>query len=226
MTLVPLPDTPCVRIGLIWNAPGPDELGTRLFFSYTGGPPTAADLTTVADDVAAAYAAHLAGLSSSANSLTGVDIIDIASYTGQSGQWAGSDGGSRSGEGMVAQVATNVQYNIARQYRGGKPRGYWPFGTHADLQTNATWQSEFTSAVNAGIEGFITAIESMSEASITMSHHVNLSYKRLFDNVKNSSGRESAVPRYRDVALHDDVVGYKTSALLSSQRRRRTSTSP
>jgi hypothetical protein len=56
--------------------------------------------------------------------------------------------------------------------------------------------------------------------------HVNLSYYKGFTNVTNSSGRERAVPTYRDAALVDPVTGYFGKAIMGSQRRRRTSTTP
>jgi hypothetical protein len=80
--------------------------------------------------------------------------------------------------------------------------------------------------VNSGVAAFFSEIEGLSVGSMGTLQHVNLSYYKGFTNITNSSGRERAVPTYRTVATHDNVTGYSAKAIIGSQRRRRTSTSP
>lgn len=226
MTLVPLPDTPCVRCRFVWHTAEGTELSTRLFLSYTGGPPSGADLTSLADVIETVYTAHLLTLVSSQITLIEIDLLDLASYSGNSGAWVGAAAGSRAGGSPPIQVAFNLQYLIGRRYRGGKPKGYWPFGTVTDLATLASWSDALVAAVDSQFATFIADVVAESEASIALAAHINLSYKHLFDNVTNSSGREHAIPRYKATASHDLVVGYKGHTELTSQRRRRVATTP
>lgn len=226
MTVVPLPDTPAVRVRLISIANAVNPIGNRIFFSYTGGPPVTADLNTIAAGISAAYGTHLAPLVPNDINLTQVDVEDIATYGGASGQWTGNIDGSRAGNGGPIQACANVQYLIGRRYRGGKPKGYYPFGSENDFASPFAWLAGFVSTVNAAMAAFAAECEALSTASCALGSHINLSYKHLFDNVINSSGREKAIPRYKSVATHDVITGYRMHPVMGSQRRRRTSTTP
>ncbi len=226
MTVVPLPDVPCVRVRLIYTPGAAGEAGSRFYLSYSGSAPSGANCTTLASDVASSWASHIAPVVNEAFTLTEVDVLDIATDTGLSGQWTGSNAGTRSGTPVPTQVTTNIEFDIARRYRGGKPRMFLPGGVMADISTNATWEGSFLSAVNTAVGNFIDVIEGESIGSMGTLQHVNLSYYKGFTNITNSSGRERAVPTYRATALHDNVTGYAAKAVMGSQRRRRTSTSP
>jgi len=71
---------------------------------------------------------------------------------------------------------------------------------------------------------FMAEIEALSVGAVGALGHVNLSYYQGFKNITNSSGRERAVPTYRNTALLDVVQGYAAKSVVGSQRRRRTST--
>ena len=226
MTLVPLPDIPTIRCRLIYRESTGTELGNRLYFSYTGGPPSAADLASLASAISSAWATSLASLVSSGISLFEVDCLDIASYTGNSGTSTAVHAGSRAGIQAPVQVPFNVQYLISRRYRGGKPKGYFPFGNEGDFATPAQWTSGLVGEVGTQFPEFIAALDALVVGSITITNHISLSYKHLFTNVANSSGREHAVPNYRPVALHDIITGYLPKSGMGSQKRRRASTTP
>jgi len=226
VTVVPLPDTPCVRVRLIGEDPAANDWGTRFYLSYAGSAPTGANCTTLANDILAAWTADLESYLSENATINEIDVLDIATNTGLSGQFVGSQVGTRVGTSLAAQIAVNVEYGIARRYRGGKPRGYWPFGVDEDMQSVATWHPAFITALNASMLAFFTAVEALSVGAMGALKHVNLSYYSGFTNHANTSGRERAVPTYRATALHDNVTGYFTKAELSSQRRRRTATTP
>lgn len=226
MTTVPLPDVPCVRIRVIWNQGSKGEGGNRLYLSYSGSAPTAGNCSTLASDVASAWGTNIAPLCPTDIALTEVDVLDIATNSGLSGQWTGSTSGTRSGGAMPFQVAGNVEFGISRRYRGGKPRIYLPAGTTGDTTNEATWSSTFVTAMQNGVSAWISALEALSIGSMGTLQHVNLSYYKGFQNFTTPSGRERAVPTYRTTALHDVVTGYFAKATMGSQRRRRTSTSP
>lgn len=226
MTPVPLPDVPCVRVRLIYNEGAPAESGNRFYLSYTGSAPSGANCATLAGDVAAAFATDLAPLIDGTYALEEVDVLDIATDSGLSGQWTGSHAGGKTGASLSANAATNVEFGIARRYRGGKPRFYLPPSTSPDLTSVTHWSSTFVGDVSTGVASFFAALEALSVGSMGTLQHVNLSYFKGFTNVTTPSGRERAVPTYRATALHDNITGYFAKAVVGSQRRRRTSTTP
>jgi hypothetical protein len=226
MTVVPLPDTPCVRVRLIYTETSTTEAGSRFYLSYSGSAPTAANCGTLASDIAAAWASHLAPLPTQNWALTEVDVLDIATDSGAFGTWNGNNVASGGTEPVPKNCAINVEYDIGRRYRGGKPRMFLPAGNQTQLVDMGHWQSSFITSVNTGVSAFFTAIEALSVGSMGTLAHVNLSYYKGFTNITNSSGRERAVPTYRDTALHDVITGYSCKGEVGSQRRRRLSTTP
>lgn len=226
MTPVPLPDIPCVRVRVSGTDDTGNDWGFRFFLSYTGSAPTGANCTTLAGDVATQFGSDLATLMHSTMALTEVDVLDIATNSGLSGQWSGSTAGSASGNILPVQVAANVEYGIARRYRGGKPRTYLPLGTYTDLADQGHWSGSFVTALNTGVGAFFTGIQALSIGAMGTLTHVNLSYYSGFTNHTSTSGRERAVPTYRATALHDNVTGYFAKAVLGSQKRRRQAVTP
>ena len=222
MTTPPLPASPCLKVNLDYTQSDGYEGGSRFYLGYSGSAPTGANCITLAGDIEAAWLAHLAPLINPAWALTEVDVLDIASNSGFSGQWTGNEAGTRSGTEWPSQVATNVEFNIARRYRGGKPRMFLPPGNQADGLDAGHWSTTFIDEVNTGIAGFFTAVEALTVGSLDALSHVNLSYYAGFTNVTNSSGRTRAAPKYRAAALLDVVSGYSCKGVMGSQKRRRT----
>jgi hypothetical protein len=101
---------------------------------------------------------------------------------------------------------------------------FLPPGVQANLADAGHYSGEFLTTANTAISAFFTAVQAIDVGAVGALAHVNLSYYKGFTNVTNSSGRERAVPTYRDAALVDSVSGYATKALVGSQRRRRAAT--
>lgn len=198
----------------------------RFYLSYSGSAPSGANCLTLAGDVASAWSEYLAALMSSNYALEEVDVLDIATDSGLSAVWTGSVDGTRSGTSLPDQVATNIEFGIGRRYRGGKPRCFLPPANTGDLFNQSSYGSSFIATANTAFGNFMSQIEGLSIGSMGTLTHVNLSYYKGFTNITNSSGRERAVPTYRATALHDNVTGYSTKAILGSQKRRRTATTP
>lgn len=224
MTAVPLPESPCVRVRLDYRQTDGFDAGSRFYLSYAGAAPTAGNCITLAGDVEAAWLTNLAPLIPVDFSLVEVDVLDIASESGASGQWTGDEAGTRSGVAFPAQVATNVEYDIARRYRGGKPRMFLPPGNQEDGLDAGHWSTTFIDDVNAGVAAFFTELAGLSIGAMGALAHVSLSYYKGFENITNSSGRERAVPTYRAAALVDLVNNYSCKGQMGSQRRRRAAT--
>lgn len=224
MTVVPLPASPCLRVRLDYTQIDGLEAGSRIFLQYSGAAPSAANCATLASDIASAWGTHMDSLVPAAWGLTEVDVLDIATNSGKFGNWQGNQTGTRSGDALPANCAMNVEFDIGRRYRGGKPRAFIPAGVMTDLVNQSSWSGAFITAFEAGWSGLISAIEALSVGSMSSLTHVNLSYYSGFTNITNSSGRTRAVPKYRDTALVDTITGYAAKVTVGSQRRRRTST--
>lgn len=225
MTAPPLPESPCLRVRLDYSTEAGTLAGSRFFLSYAGAAPTGGNCITLGTDIAAAWNTHLAPNINDQYSLTEVDVLDIASDSGLSGQWTGDDAGGDTSASLPGSLAVNVEFDISRRYRGGKPRMFLPSPGNDGLASINKWSDDFIAATNTGIAAFFTEIEALSIGAVGALAHVNLSYYKGFTNITNSSGRERAVPTYRNAALLDSVVGYACKAVVGSQRRRRTATS-
>jgi hypothetical protein len=181
---------------------------------------------TLATDIATKWGAELMPNFQSVWTLNEVDVLDIATDTGLSGQWTGAIPGTASGSGLPANCAINIEFGIARRYRGGKPRMYLPPSIDENTASDTHWNATVVNNIAAAVQATMSYIEGLSVGSMGTLQHVNLSYYDGFTNITNSSGRTRAVPKYRTAALVDTVTGYFGKTLIASQRRRRTATTP
>lgn len=227
MATPPLPDNPSIRARLIFSSGGSTLLGNRLFFNYEGSAPSGPNCTTIAGDIAAAVGTHMVGLWADNFTLDEVDVLDISTEMGASGQWTGSTAGTRTGNTLPDQCATNVEFGIAERYRGGKPRIFLPPGCVADMGTTATYNTAFIDAVNATTPLFFEEVEALTVGSTGPFTHVCLSYYKGV-NTATPPWRGPGFkypPKYRSPnAVSLPVTGYFCKAVIGSQRRRRTST--
>jgi len=216
-----------VRVSLDFSQTDGFTGGNRFYLSYTGSAPTVADCNTLATTIRTAWGSHIAPTVNSDWSLTLVDVLDIASYSGNSGSDAIAAAGTASGTPLAAQLSSNVEFKIKRRYRGGKPRIYSLPGVDADMQNPSEWTDGHVTGIAAAYGAFFGAINGAGPGSMGTLQHVNVSYYSSFTNIANTSGRERAVPKYRTTAaVVDDVTAYIGKKTISSQRRRRLATTP
>jgi hypothetical protein len=216
-----------VRVRLDYTQLDGFQAGSRFYLSYAGSAPTAANLNTLGLDVASAWSTNLQPLVPDTFELTEVDLVDLGSPSGASSTVNPHDTGSRTGNVLTANTCVNVEYNIARRYRGGKPRMYLPAGVQADLATAGTWSSTFLGLVNTGMAAFQSALEALSIGSIGALQYVNISF---YNGVSTTTPPWRGPgfkypPKYRTTPLLDHVLGFSAKSVVGSQRRRRTSTS-
>lgn len=218
----PLPNVPNVmKVRLIWGVNAPVNIGTNLFWSYTGGPPASADCTAIAGGISSAVASDLLSLLSSAYSLQEVICTDLSSASGAVGLNTTGHLGTRTGANVPVSNCTLIDYLINRRYRGGKPRSYFPFGVDADLFNQRTWSSTFVGACNTGFAAFVTAVNALSSGTTVMAAHVNVSYHKGFTVVTSpTTGRARNVPTLRANPLVDVIASAVTATKIGSQRRR------
>ena len=200
--------------------------GSRFYLAYTGSAPSPSNCSTLAADIGTQWASHLAGFVNTGFSLGEVDVLDLASSSGSSGQDNTVHAGTDTGAVLPASICVNVEYNIARRYRGGKPRMYLPAPNQTRLQDEGHWTTAYASGLNTAMAAFFTALEALSIGSMGTLSHVNISF---FHGVNTSTPPWRGPgykypPKYRDTPLVDAVEGYATKLLVGSQRRRRNAT--
>nr|CRY95985.1 hypothetical protein [uncultured prokaryote] len=226
LTVVPLPDTPCVRVALQYTQTDGALGGSRFYLGYAGDTPSATTLDGLATDIAAAWKTAFTAVVASDWGLTGIDVLDITGTSGATGLWTGSNKGSLSSGLCPANCAQNIEYVIARRYRGGKPRMFLPPPDASVYQDPGHWTAAQVSAVQDAADSFFEAVEALTEGDMGQLTHLSLSYYFGFKNTPNSSGRIRAVPTYRAAALHDTVVSYNAKSEIGTQKRRRVATTP
>lgn len=215
-----------MRVSLDYTNSAGQDLGSRIYLGYAGASPSGANCASIASGIAAAWEAHLPGHVQENYSLTEIDVLDIASVFGLSGQWSGSNAGTDSSSALPDTVASNIEFGIGRRYRGGKPRMFLPPPGSASQQDDAHWTDTFVANLKTDFTAFIAAVEAIDVGAVGALTHVNVSYYSGFTNVTNTSGRMRAAPKYRTPnALVDTITGYFPKKVMGSQRRRRLSTS-
>ena len=196
---------------------------TRLYFTYTGTPPTDATCVTIANALLAGWNNAWLGHLVSSNSILGVKVTDLTTPTSGYGEYLATIPGTASADWNVAAAALLVNYAIARRYRGGKPRSYWPVMTYQDLTDAQTWVAGTLATMTTEWQtDFLDVILGSVTAGCTIVAQCNVSYYEGFTAVQNPiTGRWKNVNKPRTVAIAPDVItGFTLNSKPGTQRRR------
>jgi len=196
------------------------DAGSRFFLKYSGGPPNSTDLNTLASDVASEWGSNLATYTYQNEHLISVVCTDLSSTTGAQGTWTGSNAGTAGGNQLPAGVCAVVNHEIARRYRGGRPRTYLRIGVDGDMSGTNQWSQAAIGNFLAAWEAWIAAILAVSGLSITLDDDVNISYYEGFTVFTTPSGRARNIPTLRTTPVVDLITSSTVAAKLGSQRRR------
>ncbi len=220
--MTPLPATPTgvVRFQLLHEIGTDLKIRPRFELAYTGGPPVTADLAVLAGLVRVAWGAHLASLMTSASGLFGVIAIDLANPSTPAGEDNVFVGGSASGTQQPVNVCVLLNKQIARRYRGAKPKGFLPYGTDTDIANTTSWSTGFVTAVNTQWAAFIAALLGEVAAGTTLGGEVSVSYFAGKALNPNPTSRLRYISTQRAVPLVSPITGYSCSVVFGSQRRR------
>ena len=179
MSLGPLPPVPnwlrVVIRGVVDEALG-YPWANVLHFLYSGTAPSNATCATLASDVAAQWATHMAPECPSPTELTSVVVTDLTSDSAGEGEWLGSNAGSRGDDSIPANAAMLVSYPAAVRYKGGHPRQYLYVLGNADLTGAASWTSAATAEVQTHWQAFLTAIEGLSVSGTALGTFGSIRY--------------------------------------------------
>lgn len=216
-----LPDVPQVlRIDLRGSLSTDVDVLTRLFFKYSGTAPANSDLITMASAIATAWE-DAKNLYSGEFFLTYIEVTDLTTTSSAQGTWSGSVEGTNDGGILTAGSCFLVNYQIARRYRGGKPRTYLPIGATSNLTSERAWNSDFVTDVQDLWGAFITAILALPAGPAALLWQANVSYYGPPNRyVGVAPARVKTYSTVRDAAIVDEVLGTTYSSIPASQRRR------
>lgn len=194
---------------------------TRWYQSYTGTPPAASDVAAFAGEVFSAFAGPGVAVIHTDTIQTEVRVTDLSSATGAQGTASGTSTGTRSGTALGAGVAFLHNGHVGRRWRGGKPRGYWPFGVSADLLTRQTWTSASLTDFESVATAMLQSLSAFSSGGTTCGGPVNVSYYGPPNRIiTGSTGRVRTVSTVRVTPLVDFITAFSGNPNLASQRRR------
>lgn len=219
----PLPPyAQCLAVRHMFDVGDDVSVATRLHYTYTGTAPSDATCATIAQDIYNSEVTNIVPVLGADNSITGVSVQDLTTSSSGFGEYIHQTTGTEAGTPLAAGTAVLLNIRIARRYRGGKPRTYWPLGTSSDLTNPNEWANASINAFKAAIGQVIDDTIALSVAGTTMGTMVNLSYYEGFTAVLNPiTGRTRDVPKVRSVAIAPDVfIGIAINPRPASQRRR------
>lgn len=216
-----LPFVPSVlKARLHWGESGDPDVYNTLYFAYSGSEPDGDACSNFATVICNAFGAMIAQWNELVV-LAGCEVTDLTSDTAGQGSATSDFPGSGSGELLGGSTCVLVNYEIARRYRGGKPRNYFPWGTSATLETRQSWTADFVAGVASDLATCFSTIIGTTEGGATITNHVNVSYYNGFTVVNPGGGKRARnVPTLRETPLVDDIVSRSVSGQPASQRRR------
>jgi hypothetical protein len=222
--MTPLPPVAStLRCRLQWSDSADIDCFNNLYFRYTGSPMTEANAVAFAAAIFTDMAA-LAALWIADTQLTGVVVTDLDVDSGSQGEHDGSVAGTNEGNPLTGGSAVVIGGQIARRYRGGKPRNYFPWGSSSDLVTRQSWTGAYLTLVGTNFASFIATVIGTTEGSITITEHVNVSYySGSTGSISGDGKRGITTPTRRAVPVVDIINGSTVRTSPGSQRRRNRS---
>lgn len=194
----------------------------RQFWLYSGTAPTGATCVSLAQALQNAWIAHMTPQSGTNGGSNGVTVQDISSSTGADGQYGVFTAGTGRSGSVPRSCAALVNYAIARRYRGGKPRSYFPIAAGGDINTTGDFLPGSVSAWDTAYAAFTTAAEAISVSGTSIVGQRNVSYFSGYTlGPAQPGGYRKKVPTLRAGGPQvDPITSASFSTKPGSQRRR------
>jgi hypothetical protein len=198
------------KVEFLWTQNGIPAANVR-YLLYSGGPPAAGDCAAIAHDISSPFISGMMPGYPASTIFEACRVMDLASATGAEGTYTAAAPGTDSAEALPANCAILVNQTIARRYRGGHPRQYYPAPSIDSMATPSSWNSSLVANVGAAEAAFAAACTGPSYGSTDLIYVVNVSYV--------SGGAPRVVP------VVDQITGHVVSGIVRTQRRRVTASS-
>jgi hypothetical protein len=197
----------------------------RFYLAYSGAAPSGSQLNALGNAIAVGpYTADIQSLHAAPVVLEHIEIVDLASSSGAVGIYSPTTGGLRAGTEVPENTCVSSLYQVARKYRGGKPKNFWPFGVTSDIVNARDWSPTAQTSFQTGLQNFFAALNGMSTGPGSVTNHVNVSYYSGFTNVAyGTPTKYRRTPTPRATPVVDTVTAIVVQPTLGSQRRRLTS---
>jgi len=139
--------------------------------------------------------------------LRSVQAIDLTSSTGGVAIFASTGAGTGGSNIGAAQNCVLVSHKIARRYRGGHPRTYFPSPSSINLQDPQHWTTTLITTFQTKYNAFVTGVIGTVVTGNTIDNHVSVSFR--------SGGGPRAIPVV-------DVISSSVAEVQVATQRRRT----
>jgi hypothetical protein len=131
---------------------------------------------------------------------------DLTTVSGGQGIFALSTAGSNGTQEIASSTCHLVSHKIARRYRGGHPRTYFPPAAGLALNDPQHWTAADVNGFQLAYNAFVAAAISSTVTGNTIDQHVSVSYH---------SGRV-----VRPVPVIDIIKSSVCETMVATQRRR------
>ena len=177
MTVILPPVPGIVKLQYFFTVGADASVMTHLYFGSAGGSsyPTS-DLQGFVNLARSSYVTNLKSLMCPQVILGKVVATDLHDLSTIQVQASGSDAGTRSLSMGPASVCVIQNMKIARRYRGGHPRVYWPWGNSGDTSAPQQWSSSFVGLCQTGINAYVAALQAYTSTALNAPQLSNVSY--------------------------------------------------
>lgn len=146
------------------------------YAKFTGAQPDSAALATTASAIKATAFQPILNMMGTASTIISVELTDLTNDTGAQGISSTTPtAGTRPGTVNPNQVCGVASYKIARRYRGGHPRSYWPIGVQSDITQGNRWTTTFIPLALNAVVAWVGNINTTNLNGAPL-QHVCLSY--------------------------------------------------
>lgn len=167
----------CIKAQQNWHVGNNLRAENVLHFQVSGGPPSATVCAALAADIQAAFVTAWKTLTHPSVSIGPCTVTDISSLTGAQGTGgATTDGTLASSHELSASACLVINHQIARRYRGGKPRSYLPVYASEELATPGTWSATNVSGGTTAWSSMMTSILAATSGGVAITAFVCVSY--------------------------------------------------
>lgn len=145
---------------------------------YSGGPPTAADLTTLATGMATAYHTRFMPNMNGNVTLDHTKVTDLSTLSSPSvDQATGFSGGGGLGPTVTNNTALGLAWHGHLRYRGGHAKTFLPGMLRNNLQDSLTWDPSFLGATQAAAIGFLSDVAALTAGTTVVGGLVMVHYR-------------------------------------------------
>jgi hypothetical protein len=192
-----------------------------MHFRYTSGPPTAGDIQTFANDVLSKVGSRIMIQLPSDTSCLAVFAEDLDSATGATAlSTSAAIPGTTGASARSAADSVLVAPKMARRYRGGKPRIYFPPMEVGAYHDERTWDSTRIATFGVGFTNLINDVIALSYSSFSLDAYVNVSYYSGHHLVTYPSGWSHERPTPRGSPVIDVLLTAAIELVVATIRRR------